>query len=232
MVPDSPAAALGSHASGARNALVRVVRSVHDRFAEAHEVSQSKYAMGFGSQWRDLLDEAHDEVTRYGFQSHTLTPGKHKVPVINGCLVYVWRVPEGSNAVSDFAASPTRQSGFFALPLAETLFEPYFDEAERVHEQQAGSEESQTMLDAVRDAMPVVLVMVRSTPRQLQSIEWAVAEMDETTGKVVLYGQESIWEPELVSEYASTGGESFDSGTPALPTIKPREKEGTGTDAP
>lgn len=88
------------------------------------------------------------------------------------------------------------------------------------------------MLDAVRDAMPVVLVMVRSTPRQLQSIEWAVAEMDETTGKVVLYGQESIWEPELVSEYASTGGESFDSGTPALPTIKPREKEGTGTDAP
>ena len=231
MVPDSPTGALGSHAYSARNALVTVIRSVHERFAEAHSVSQSKYAMGFGSQWRDLLDEAHDEVTSHGFQSHTLTPGKHRVPVINGCLVYVWRVPEGSNAVSNFATSPTRQSGFFAPPPAETLFEPYFDEAERINEQQADSAESQAMLSAVRDAMPVVLIMVRSTPRQLQSIEWAVAKMDEATGKVVLYGHESIWEPELVSEYAATSGESFDSGTPVLPAIKPREQEGTGTDA-
>lgn len=52
------------------------------------------------------------------------------------------------------------------------------------------------MMEAVRDKMPVVLVMVWSTPRQLQSIEWAVAVLDDS-GKVELRGRESLWEQSL-----------------------------------
>ena len=104
MVPDSPFQALGSHAPGVRDLVVEVVRAVHGRFAEAHLVSGSKYAMGFGSQWRDLLDETHDALTERGFQSHTLAPGGHKVGLVNDSLVYVWRAPDDPNAIRDFAA--------------------------------------------------------------------------------------------------------------------------------
>ncbi len=230
MVSASPADALGQHSQGVRDALVEVVRSVHDHFAEAHSVSRSRYGMGFGSQWRDLLDEAHDEVTRHGFQTHTLTPGGHKVPVVNGCLVYVWRVPDNPDAVSKFASSPTRQSGFVAPPPPAMLFEPAFPDEAGPVDDGAQRAETEAMLEAVHDTMPLVLVMVWSTPRQLQSIEWAVADLDDA-GKVTLHGQESIWEPELVAVDAVSDVESFDSGTPIPPSVEPREQEDTDPDA-
>lgn len=230
MVSESANDALGPHASGTREVLGEVVRAVHGRFAEAHAVSRSKYGMGFGSQWRDLLDEAHDEVTKHGFQSHTLTPGGHKVPVVNGCLVYVWRVPDDPNAVSKFATSPTRQSGFAAPPPPEMLFEPAFGEQAEPAGEDVDTAETEAMLEAVHDTMPLVLVMVWSSPRQLQSIEWAVAELDDV-GKVTLHGQECIWEPEMVAADAEPDGESFDRGTPVEPAIEPRRQEGTDPDA-
>jgi hypothetical protein len=186
--------------------------------------------MGFGTQWRDLLDDAHDEVTRHGFQSHTLTPGGHKVPVINGCLLYVWRVPDDPDAVSKFASSPTRQSGFAAPPPPATLFEPNFPDEPESTEGDVGTAETETMLEAVRDTMPVVLVMVWSTPRQLQSIEWAVADLD-AVGKVTLHGQEIIWEPELAAVGAASDVESFSDGSPVEPVVEPRKQEGTDPDA-
>jgi hypothetical protein len=230
MVSDSPAEALGSHAPGVRDQVVKVIRSVHGRFAEAHTVSGSRYAMGFGSQWRDLLDETHDEMTKHGFQSHALTPGGYKIPVVNDCLVYAWRVPGTPDAVNRFAASPTRQSGFAAAPPPAMLFEPAFADETELTDAAAATAETETMLDAVRDTMPLVLVMVWSTPRQLQSIEWAVAELDDA-GKVKLHGQECIWEPELSAAKAPSDVESFDSGTPAQPIVELRPQEGTDPDA-
>lgn len=231
MVSDSPADALGPQAAAVRDRMIEVVRSVHERFADAHVVSGSRYALGFGSQWRDLLDSAHDEVTKLGFQSHRLNPGGHKLPVVNGCLVYVWRVPDNPNAVSRFAASPTRQSGFAAPLPPAMLFEPaIIEEAEPVEGLDAAG--TATMLDAVQEAMPLVLVMVWSTPRRLQSVEWAVAVLDDD-GKVTLRGQECIWEPEpeLVAAGAAPEVESFDSGTPVRPVVELQEQKGTDADA-
>lgn len=230
MIAESPAAALGPHTPAVRDALVEVVRSVHERFAEAHSVSGSRYGMGFGSQWRDLLDEAHDEVTKHGFQSHTLTPGGHKLPVVNDCLVYVWRVPEHPDAVTKFASSPTRQSGFAAPPPPAMLFEPAFPDAPEPTGDDVDTAETATMLNAVHDTMPLVLVMVWSTPRQLQSIEWAVADID-AAGKVTLAGQENIWEPELVAADVASDVESFSAGAPVEPVVHPRKQEGTDPDA-
>lgn len=226
MLPDSPVDALGAQAPAVGDLVVDVVRSRHDKAAEAHQVSGSRYGMGFGSQWRDLLDDTHDALIERGFGSHKLAPGGHKVGVVNDCLVYVWRVPDDPNAVREFASSPTRQNGFVATPPPAMLWEGLL--AEDV-EPAEDAPETASMMEAVRDAMPLVLVMVWSTPRQLQSIEWAVAVLDES-GKVALRGQESLWEPEVAADDVSSDVESFDSGTPEGPTIEPRE-QGQPSDA-
>lgn len=233
MVSASPADALGSHARDVGPLLVDTVQSVHDRFAEAHQVSGSRYAMGFGSQWRDLLDEVQVALTDRGYRTHKLLPGGYRLPVVNDCLVYVWRVPGSVGTASSFASGPTRLNGFTAKVLDPMLFEPGFT-GEPEPGPDASSPEDTELEDVVRavgDIMPLVLVMVRSSPRQLQSIDWAVAELDADIGKVTLHGTESIWELELNGDEAATDVESFDSGIPDGPTIKPQEQEGTQPDA-
>ncbi|MFM9272323.1 hypothetical protein [Pseudarthrobacter sp. NKDBFgelt] len=233
MVPVSPADVLGSHVRDVRPLVVETVRSRHDRFAEAHQVSGSRYTMGFGSQWRDLLDDVQEALRDRGYRTHKLAPAGYKLPVVNDCLVYVWRVPDSVDSVSSFASSPTRLNGFSAQPLDPMLFEPGFT-GEPGSGPTVGSPEEAELERVVRaagDVMPLVLVMVQSSPRQLQSIEWAVAELDEQTGEVKLHGQESIWEPEFNVDDAAIDVESFDSGTPTGPTIEPQEQEGTQPNA-
>lgn len=230
MVPDSPVDVLGSQARGLRDLVVEVVRARHGLAAEAHQVSESRYAMGFGSQWRDLLDDTCNALRDRGFRSCKLAPGGHEIPVVNDCLLYVWRVPNNPNAVSGFALSPTRRSGFTTAPLDPTLWEHSLaDEPDRVQDM---SEESDLgpVLRAVGDTMPLVLVMVESTPRQLQSIDWAVAVLDDA-GKVQLRGRECIWEPELVVDEAASDVESFDSGVPVTPVVELQEQDRPQTDA-
>lgn len=232
MVPLSPAGALGSHAHGVRDLLVEVVRSRHDRAAEAHLASGSRYSMGFGSQWRDLLDDAKEALADRGYQSHKLSPAGYELPVVNDCLLYVWRVPGTPDAVTDFASSPTRKNGFSAQPPDPMLFEPGFGDESDHDEASEDAEEVKVerLVRAVGGSMPVVLAMVHSSPRQLQSIEWAVAELDDT-GKVKLHGHEPIWEPEVSVDAVAADVESFDRGTPVEPAIEPREQEGTDPDA-
>lgn len=233
MIPNSPARALGNQTDGVRDLMIDVVRSLHDRFAAAHLVSGSRYGMGFGSQWRDLLDEAHDALAGLGFGSHKLPPGGHKVGIVNGCLIYVWRVPEDPSAIANFASSPTRQSGFVSPTPPAMLWEPAFDEAvdpSKLSADASETESTTTLLAAVGDPMPVVLVMVHSVPWQLQRIEWAVAELD-AEGKLELHGRHTIWEPELVTDEAASDMESFDSGTPAAPVVELQTQDRPGPDA-
>ena len=227
---DSPPVALGPDARGLRDLLVEIVRARHARAAEAHLVSESRYAMGFGSQWRDLLDDTRDALKDRGFRSCKLAPGGHEIPVVNDCLVYVWRVPNNPNAVSEFASSPTRRNSFTTAPLDPALWEPSLSEEQEPTQNSTYEGEVGPVLRAVGDSMPLVLVMVESTPRQLQSIEWAVAVLDGE-GKVELRGQEAIWEPEPIADGNASGVEAFDSGSPVVPKVEPREDEGSGPDA-
>lgn len=230
MASDSPANALGSHAPGVRDLLVEVVRSRHDRAADAHQASASRYSMGFGSQWRDLLDDARDALADCGFQTLKLAPAGYELPVVNDCLVYVWRVPNAADPVSHFAYSPTRKNGFGATPPEPMLFEPAFGDDIEFDDESAERAKVERLVRAVGDTMPLVLVMVHSSPRQLQSIEWAIAVLD-LAGKVELHGQEKIWEPELYVDDAAFEGESFDSGTPIVPSVELQKQEGTHPDA-
>jgi hypothetical protein len=232
MVPDSPAEALGAQASVLCDLLVEIVRARHALAAEAHLVSTSRYAMGFGTQWRDLLDDTRDALQARGFRYCKLTPGGHEIPVVNDSLVYVWRVPNHPEAVGDFAASPTRKNGFTTPPLDPVLWEPSLAQEQAATDDASGEGELGPVLRAAEDNMPLILVMVKSMPRQLQSIEWAVAVLDGE-GKVELRGQEAIWEPEPepIADGNASGIESFDSGAPVAPKVEPREQEGPGPDA-
>ena len=82
MVPTSPTNALGPHAQTVRDVLVEVIRSRHNRFADAHQVAGTRYSMAFGSQWRDLLDDTNDAMAGRGFQAQKLTPAGYKIPVV------------------------------------------------------------------------------------------------------------------------------------------------------
>jgi hypothetical protein len=230
MVPDSPVAALGAQAPGVRDLVVDVARSRYERAAEAHQASGTRYAMGFGTQWRDLLDDAHDALKEHGFQTHKLTPGGHKIPVVNDCLVYVWRVPDTPDAVSRFASSPTRKKGFTAPPPPPMLFEPSLVEGDEPVTEAAEETELEQVVRTFGDTMPLVLVLVESTPRLLQSIDWAIAVLDDA-GKVQLHGRENIWEPELVGADAASDAESFDSGTPVAPVVELQQQDRSQPDA-
>ena len=234
MVPSSPTTAFGPSASGLRELLVETVRARHALMAEAHQISGSRYGMAFCSQWRDLLVDTREALKSRGFRSYKLPPGGYDIPIVNDCLVYVWRVPN-PRAVSEFASSPTRMSGFMTQPPEPTLWEPDLS-GKRESGQDAGDPDGTNpddvgpVLQAVGETMPLVLVMIASTPQQLQSIEWAVAVLD-AEGKVELRGQESIWKPELGTEHTAAEVESFDSGSPIGPKIEAREQEGSDPDA-
>lgn len=229
MGPDSPAEALGPDAPGLRDLLVEIVRKRHALAAEAHLVSESRYAMGFGSQWRDLLDDTRDALEDRGFRSRKLAPGGHEIPVVNDCLVYVWRVPNNPTAVSEFASSPTRRNSFTTAPLDPALWEPSLAEEQESAQDTTDGDAVGPVLRGIDDSMPLVLVMVESTPRQMQSIKWAVAVLDDD-GRVELRGQEAIWESEPAAEGNTSGVEAFDSGSPEMPKVELREEEG-GPDA-
>jgi len=231
LVPSTPADALGIHAPAVRELLVDAVRSRHSRFSEAHQISGSRYGMGFGTQWRDLLDDAHEALTGRGFQSYKLAPAGYKLPVVNDCLVYVWRVPEAVDAVASFASSPTKRNGFIAQPLDPMLFDPALLAGSEPGEDAGDETELERVVREVGDTMPLVLVMVQSSPRQLQSVEWAIAELNQVTDEVVLRGQETIWESELAAADASSEVESFDSGMPVAPAVELQKQGATQSDA-
>lgn len=231
MVPNSPADALGRHAPTVRDLLVQAVRSRHSRFAEAHEISKSRYGMAFGMQWRDLLDDAHEALRGQGFQSYKLPPANYKLPVVNDCLVYLWRVPEAVDAVASFASSPTKRNGFSAQPMDPMLFDLALLGGPEPVENQDENVELKRVAREVGDTMPLVLVTVRSSPRQLRSVEWAIAELDPATDEVVLRGQEAIWEPEPITAEESSDVESFDSGTPVAPAVELQKQGASISDA-
>lgn len=229
----TPGDALGREAADVRDLLIEVARSRHDRAAAAHLESGSRYWMGFASQWRDLLDDAREALIDRGFQSHKLAPAGYELPVVNDCLLYVWRVPGTADAVSRFASSPTRKNGFAAKPPDPMLFGPGFDGDSQQGDQASDKEEDakvERLVRAVGDTMPLVLIMVHSSPRQLQSIEWAIAELDGSTGDVALRGHEVIWEPDTGVDGATSEVESFDSGTPVVPTVELLERKSTAPD--
>lgn len=231
MVPNSPAEALGSHASLVREGVVEIVRSRHDHAAEAHQAAGTRYTLVFGAQWRDLLEDAWDWFTRLGYQDRKLPPAGYRIPIVNGCLVYVWRMPDTPEAVRLFASSPTRKNGFASLPADPTLFDPSVMDGSEPGKEVAIEQSFRPALLEAADKMPMVLVTVQSSPRQLQSIHWGVAVLDEATGKVELRGQESIWEPDALVEGNATNMVSFDAGTPVGPAVTLQAHEGTHPDA-
>lgn len=223
MVPHSPIAALGTHASDTRDLAIEVVQHRHELAAGAHEMAESRYSIGFGAQWRDLLEDIRAAFGDRGCKSHEIRRGSYRLPIVNGCLVFVWRVPETTDAVSRFASSKTRRSAFFAEQPVDLFGTSFIEGAEDFHDADEEAELARA-LQLAGQFMPVVLVMVHSTPRQLLSISWAVAEY--VGGQVQLHGKETIWKPDFAAATAATEVEAFDSGVPAIPVLELQVQDG------
>ncbi|MDN5985572.1 MAG: hypothetical protein L0H88_07620 [Propionibacterium sp.] len=222
---------LGGHARATAELLVETIRGTHARFAEAHVVSGTKYGNCFGTQWRDLLDDVAVAFERRGYRTYRPPMAGYRLPVINDCLVYVWRLRESRTDVSSFASSPTRENVFSTPMLAPMLFEPEVD-PESGEAQTAEAAELEQIIDAATEAvMPLVLVTVRSSPRQSPVIEWGLAVRDSDTGEVRLLGGEMLSVPEPQASRAAASVEPFDSGVPTPPPLEPRKQEGTDPDA-
>lgn len=230
MVPDSPADALGSYAATVREVGGDVVRTRHGYAADAHQAAHTRNTRGYSTLWHDLLVDAQESFADRGFETYRVPPAGYKIPVINGCLVYLWRIP-ASGDLAHFAMSPTKRSLFGAPPLDPPLFGPDFVNDFESADPSAEEAAFASVVRASGETMPLVLVMFRSSPRQLQSIEWAVAEFVEETEEVRYHGQEAIWQPEFAVEAEAPDAESFDHGAPAMPTIEPRKQEGSDPDA-
>lgn len=225
MNPQSPDEALGGHAEIARQLVVDLVRTRHDLAAEAHAITQSRSAAGFATQWRDLLNDAESAFKAKGHRLHTLRPGGYRVPVVNGALVYVWRVRDTAEAVAHFPSSPTRLGAFDVPSPDPTLFDGVFTEEFAVVDPDDDSR-VEALQAAVREALPVVVVLVWSTPRQLRLIEWALGKVD-AEGNMELLGREALWRPEQVTVVEQASVDAFDSGAPEVPVVAIRAVPGT-----
>ncbi|MFT4127766.1 MAG: hypothetical protein QM662_16250 [Gordonia sp. (in: high G+C Gram-positive bacteria)] len=212
-----------------------MVLTRHRYAAEAHQAAHTRTTRGYSTLWHDLLVDVQEAFGGRGCDLYKLAPAGYKVPIVNGCILYVWRIPV-SNDPAHFATSPTKMSCFDAVVPEPALFDAAFVGASSVPAGDSVDEPEQevdlsAVVSSVDGTVPVVLVMVDSSPQQLRSIGWAVAELDRESGEVGFHGQETIWQPEPVVESDATGVESFDSGTPIPPAVEPREQEGTDPDA-
>lgn len=230
--PASAAEALGRHAETAGDLIVETVRSLHERFAEAHLVSCSRYGNAFGAQWRDLLDDVAAAFQLNGYRTHRLMPAGYKLPVVNDCLVYAWRLPESTQGIESFASSPTRVNSFTTPLLPSMLFDTVPGESDI---DEGIDPQPSVLTDAFQEAaersMPLVLVAVHSSPRLLKLIEWGVAERDPQSGEVAMPGRTALWGAEPETQTAAADISAFDSGIPTPPVLVPRKQEEIDPDA-
>ncbi len=222
MVSTSPTEVLGCYAPEVRELLVTVIGVRHDLSAEAHALSKTRYSMGFGSQWRDLLDDVRDAASQRGFEAYKVLPAGYHLPIVNDCLICVWRVPGNPDPVGSFASSPTRRNMFSATKPKQIMMDLGFGGEPRPTLSSAELAESQVK-DLVRDLgdmMPVVLVKVHSAPEHLRLIEWGIAAFDQLADTMDLTGLETIWVSEGPPAGLAAEVEPFDSGTPTTPAVE------------
>lgn len=225
MAYNSPADALGEHAEMARELIVDIVHARHESAADGHDAANTRFLNFFGSQWRDLLCDARDAFKDRGFEAHKLTPGGYWLPIVNDALIFIARIPEGADVAHDFVSSKTRMSSFFARRDLGLFGKSFMDGGDEAAHTADELDRFEKMVQAAGAVMPVVLVMVHSTPRQLSSIEWAVAEY--RAGEVHLHGEESIWSGDFAGEGLGVDVESFDSGAPAVPVVALQTQDAT-----
>lgn len=234
MFPETPKDAFGSYAELARDTVVEVVRNRHTSSAEAHNVANTRSSRGYSTLWHDLSVDTSDAFANLGFTLHTLSSGRYQLPIINNCLLFVWRVPITGDP-ADFASSEARVSAFNARrpdpPLFDFALLNLPDSASPDSELQSKPVNSpEAVMGLVDDKMPVVIARFRSSPWQLQDIVWAVAELDIKSGEVNYRGEEIIRpaEPEVEPDVSEV--ESFSSGSPVEAIVEPREQEGIDPD--
>jgi len=217
----TPAEALGEYYDVVCAVVVDLVRARTNNMIEANAPANSRYGMAFGSQWRDLLADSVDAFNARGFPIEKLAPAGYEVPVVNGCLVYVCRKPNGRSKAA-FASSATRRGGLDLVTDSQYRLE-YEDQIEF---DELRSTDLNEMVRRAPRSMPFVVVYVESSPNGLSSIVLAVLTLNPDGTTQFNHEEEILGVAEVTDAGATTTVVAFDSGAPVKPLIEPRPTEG------
>lgn len=191
MCSAGPRAIFGDRTSELSEAIVDSVRDTHDRHAAAQDLIDATSQRAYGSSmWATLPKDLCAAVSR-GFLDATSTVcsgGGYSVPVLNGCLIYVWRPAGGKSPdEAEFFTSGVRDGLFDVHARQTTLFEDLGADPS------AGGPDLEELVDeADAQQQTVVLVAVTARSERLHVIEWGQIKKSDDD-QLVWIGREVIF---------------------------------------
>lgn len=217
---------LGDRTEKVKEIILTTVLREHSQHAAGQRQMNPRGRRGYGgSIWEafptrvgEELEAAFLDVVRW-----SVPRAKHPLPVMNGCVIWIWRVPGGNSPEnSSFFTSQARSQlvdGRLSPP--ETLFSMPSSEPES---NEMSDAEGAVIEGAAQDSLKLILVAVESTPDRLHQIRWGEVTQGEDK-KVVWLTEEVIYTAE-----ADTRGvlrapkHGFAEGQPPSPFVTPRKQ--------
>lgn len=217
-----PKAIFRDRTDSLREVIVESVCGTHDRHAVAQNMINPKSQLAYGgSIWAELPNGLCTAVIQE-FLDASLKKyprARYSLPVLNDCLLYVWR-PAGGQSPDEapFFTSSLREGIFDADVVREpTLFE--VDDAEP---DVAPSELEDLLSEADSEQRQVVLIAVTARSERLDTIEWAQVKRGQDS-QLEWFGRETIFSFEEENyRPTSVSTHTFADGQPPAAIVTPR----------
>lgn len=212
----------GDRTEELRGIIMKSVQGTHDVHVDGQQIIDPKGSRAYGgSIWVKMPNDLCDAVRRT-FVDASVWQGSragYSLPVLDGCVLYAWRVPGGKSAKEvSFLSSGVREDLVDGVRLAQpTLFEGYRDEPDE------GEEEVRELASEVAEGrLKLILIAVESTPERLSAVTWGEVKRGQGTelgwpSEEILYTfEEDQSRPVPVPE------RTFADGLPPAPFVMPR----------
>lgn len=221
MLDLGPKAIFRDRTDSLREVVVESVCETHDRHAVAQNTINPKSQLAYGgSIWAELPSSLCVAVSQE-FLDASITKyprARYSLPVLNDCLLYVWR-PAGGQSPDEapFFTSSLRSGIFEADMVGEpTLFEV------QVEKDGASSEIEDLLSAADSEQRQVVLIAVTARSERLHTIEWGQVKRGgdsqlEWIGRETIFSfEEENYRPTTVFTH------TFADGQPPAAIVTPR----------
>jgi hypothetical protein len=210
----------GERAEELGDVIVESVRDTHERHAVAQNTINPKSQLAYGgSIWAELPNNLCRAVRRAFLDAspQKYPRARYSVPVLNDCLLYVWR-PRGGQ-------SPDEAS-FFTSSLREDLFdgdgvrEPTLFDVDDV-ETESADELAGILREAENEQRQVVLIAVTARSEGLHSIEWGQVQRGQDF-QLEWIDRETLFASAPAARPMPVITHTFADGQPPAAIVKPR----------
>jgi hypothetical protein len=218
----------GDRTSELQETVLESVRTTHELHAAGQQLMDPDGRRGYGgSIWVKLPNNLCHAVEK-NFLDASIWRGGHSgysLPVLNGCVLYVWRTPGGKPAAeTKFLTSSIRSRLIDGVSQTQgNLFESFSGKSESEDAPTAGVLEAQRVAAEVdRDGLRLILIVVESTPERLHQVKWGeVARGAEDDLKwlsegIIHSSEDQFVQPTSVSE------RTFAEGAPPAAIVESR----------